>query len=432
MRAKRIFTGGQLVLVTLFFALAMNAQQTTTTQPAHQLPQDFKFAALTHQNPSYGRHQAVTGAHYGPLVAFNDNNEAAFLADFFDPRTGPVRGVFTSSGQEIAEDGAKIGDITVLQIRATEPFDLQFNARNEVAWIALISGRECGQAATCSALFINQMLTAVTFATPPSGYALGDNGKVTAPAGHSWLTPAAGVAKAAEKGKAASTGTAVAVEVAKHLPWFRLPGITIPTGPRSTPVSIDPVVLQPGQIAVEIAQGIPGMRSAQPGQVMQQKNAPFEVMAQLPYCATPPGGGWPDDWSRNANAAGPIASQRQEYVRGSFVSALHPQVHAWIKKTYYSADCRQIMVAAAESPGVTQEVISPAGMIAIFDAGEGVYRLNGVPPVALPAANNPIEDSIRINKRCAVLGVISFKRAGEDESALILGKPTKGGHCPTE
>jgi hypothetical protein len=196
-------------------------------------------------------------------------------------------------------------------------------------------------------------------------------------------------------------------------------------------VSIDPDVVQPGQIAVEIAQGIPGMQSAQSGQVVQQRRAPFEVTPQLPYCAPASGGSWPSAWSHNANAAGPIAGQRQEWA-GDVASAFHPQVHRWMKKTYFSADCREIMVAAIESPGVTQEVWASAGMLVSFDAGDAVYRLNGVPPVALPAANVPIEDGIRINRHCAVLAVVSFKHATDDESALVIGTPAKGGHCPTE
>ncbi len=56
-------------------------------------------------------------------------------------------------------------------------------------------------------------------------YALGDNGNITAPAGHYCMPPAAGgSATGADKGKAGSTATAVAVEVAKHMPWVRLPG----------------------------------------------------------------------------------------------------------------------------------------------------------------------------------------------------------------
>jgi hypothetical protein len=105
-----------------------------------------------------------------------------------------------------------------------------------------------------------------------------------------------------------------------------------------------------------------------PGQSAAQTKLPFEVTPQLPCCAPMPGGGWPQDWSRNANAAGPIASQRQEWVSGDFISVFHPQVRRWIKKTYFSADCRDILVAAAEFPGATKEVWSPVGLIASYDA----------------------------------------------------------------
>ncbi len=80
---KRTFTGCPLVLAALSLTLGIHAQQPTTTHPAQTITDDFNFVTLTRSNPSYGKHQSVTGAHYGPSVAFNDNNEAAFLADFF-------------------------------------------------------------------------------------------------------------------------------------------------------------------------------------------------------------------------------------------------------------------------------------------------------------------------------------------------------------
>lgn len=434
MNTKRFMTLIALLALLLcgpavFHMQQVHAQQSSSMHPTVSLPEDYHFSEITRHNPGFGMHQSVTGVHYGPLVAFSDTGEAVFVADFFDSRTGPVRGVFTSSGREIAEDEQRVGDITVLQIRTTEPFDLQINRGNEVAWIALIQARACGRTDTCLALFVGDRLAAVTFAGAPTAYALGDSGKITAPAGHYWMTPAAVAARIGNAGKAQSTAADVAVGIAKHFPAVHLPWVTIPTGTKSGPVIVDSGTVQPGVIAGEIAHGV--WSAAQGGEVSAvQKTAPFEPMAQLPYCAPPAGGGWPDDWSRNANGAGPIASQRQEYVRAGFISLFHPQVRAWIKKTLYSGDCRPILVAAGEYPGVTQEIWSPAGMVLSYDAGDSVYHLNGVPPVALPPADFPIEAGIRVNRRCQILAVVAFKHASEDEAALVLGTPTKPGHCP--
>jgi hypothetical protein len=448
MTKGRILIGGLIIMLASLFVLsavgqqptttqaglATGSQQTKTTQPAQIQPEtgirdDYSFVSALKENPTLGTHQSVTGAHY-ESVTFSDPGEAVFLAEFFDNRVGPVRGIFKTGGQAIAEDGEKVGDITVRNIRTTEPFDIQTNRQGEVSWVALIEAKECGTAATCIGLFQGKKLVAVTnSAIAPGAYSLGDDEKITMPLGHNWLTPAAGAA-AASAPDAKKPGW-----LQRHLAAaITLPSINLGRG----------VILKPGGCGPTWQQGpngpvqVGGCAPTQPGQVAQQRQpgqpvqekAPFGVLAQLPYCPTPVAV-WPNSWNGGANAAGPIGSARTEGTPGSFVSLLHPQVRQWRRKLFFATDCRAILAAAIESPGIgALELVTPVGVVASFDSADGVYRINGVPPVSLPPASNPIEDGARINRKCQVMLSVSFKRATGDESAIIIGTPTKPGHCP--
>ena len=429
---KFIFTGILLLcMAAVVLTVGAHAQQAGRGQVAAEtgMRADYNFAQLTHANPTYGKHESVTGAHYGPMVAFSDTGEATALAEFFDSRTGPVRAIVTTTGRLVVEDGQKIGDITVLRIRTEDAFDLQINKAGAVMWLGLIQAKECGLfGSTCFGLFGENRLLAVTAGTP-GGVALSDQGKVTA-AANNYMTPApGGIATTVGKGTAGSIAGSIGTSI-----WNQArSSIKIPGGKIPVPWSTAPIT-----IGAPTGNGLPGNLptvSGQPGQPIQaaQQKAQFEAMDQFPNCPTPQGA-WPGAWSANANAQGPITSGRQEGMTmgTSFISLLHPAVHRWFRKVYFGADCRMILTAAIESSSITQELWTPVGLVATFDADAGVYHFNGIPPVALPPANTPIESGVLINKRCAVLALVSVKHAPDDESALVIGTPTKPGHCPVE
>jgi hypothetical protein len=420
-----------LCMAAALLVPGIHAQQGKGLQIAQEtdLPKDFDFKLLTKETASYGSHRGITGAKYGPLIAFRDSGEAVAIVEFFDK--APVRAIVTTpTEREIAEEHMKIGDITVLQIRTAEPFDLQMNNKTgDVGWSALIEAKECGPAATCVGLFVESKLLAVTAAQHPSAWALTDDGKIAAAVNHNWVTPAPGGAATAE-GKGNAAGSIVGSVKNSVLNQIKN-SIRIPGGQINVPWSRAPITVgAPSGNPLPVPGAAPSV-AGQPGHPPVQQTAPFERMAELPYCTTP-SWAWPAGvWNGHADAAGPIASERQEPANFNFTSLFHPAIKRWQRKLYFASDCRLVLVAGVESPGVTQEIHSPVGLIASFDASN-LYRFNGVPPVALPPASEPIEDGIRLNRRCAVLALVSFKRAIDDESALIVGVPTREGHCAVE
>jgi hypothetical protein len=103
------------------------------------------------------------------------------------------------------------------------------------------------------------------------------------------------------------------------------------------------------------------------------------------------------------------------------------------RKLFFAVDCRPLIVAVTPLPGSTSaELWTPAGMLASFDPARGTYHFEGAGEAVLPPSSSPIESGIRINRSCRVLVPVTLRKPSGEDPSLIIGTPTKPGHCPAE
>lgn len=413
-RIPRIF------IALLLAATAIWGQQSTTTQPVQSITAPnfaYSMAEVLAKGATIGNHQFDSNAHLTGFPALSESGEVAFTVEFANGH----KGIFTSAvGRAVVEDGEDIGGgITVLQVTSARPGDVQI-ANGVVSYRGSFKGKGCGTA-ICNGLFVEKTLLAVQ-SSGAGTYTLGEDGKITAPAGNVWLAPVS-----------AGAGPAKGAAGPKIPWWIPRPVINIPNIP--IPVSI-PGTGRSGPVVVSTGPIRPGMpEPAQHPQAVPGAPGPslakFEITPTPAFCAAPAVTLFPLPWNSGASAAGPIGSARTDVTPWgqSYKSALHPAITGnWMRKLFFATDCRPLLMSLSANPGPALELFTPAGLLATFSAEKGLYDFGGgIPNVTLPPASAPIENGILISRSsCRVLVSVRFRTAGGEANGMIIGTPRAG------
>lgn len=393
---KRIFL---LTLIALIYATVVRAQPPTQTRPML----DYSFAPAIPLGTHIGDHIFQNNIRVSGPVAFDDSGRVAFYGQWFGAAVGGgnAKGVYTSN-RVVVEEGSKVGQSVVVAIINVRAGDLQMNGSGQVAYLATIDSKLCGTSSSCTGLFVDRDLRAIT-PSPTATYVLAEDGKIQSSAAGFWLKPA--VASGSKKswlGPVAATVQPMARQV-------KVPVLG--------PMVIAPKPVEVGQKAQTVANG--------------NQSAGFTAPTAYPNCPLPTGFEFPALWSGSANGAGPIGSTVPQQAWGLvYRTASQATKSNWQRKAFFSYDCRAILVAATQFGAPTaDELWTPSGLLASFDAANGVYHFAPVGDALLPPSSSPIEDGIRINRKCQVLILVTLRAASSSESALILATPNSPGHC---
>jgi hypothetical protein len=402
----------KLIIALLLAVTAICGQQTTTTQPAQSVTAPnfaYSMTDVLAKGATIGNHQFDNNAHLTGFPALSESGEVAFTVEFANGH----KGIFTSGGRAVVEDGEDIGGgITVLQVASARVGDVQI-ANTGVSYLASFKGKGCVTATCPRGLFTEKSLIAIQ-GSGGGTYTLGEDGKITAPAGNVWLTPTSGTESGAGKKSRKSFLSSFACGL---VPVVVTPNETGPGGIRIPSKAVNPCAVWAGQTAPQAAPQAPQL-------------AKFEITPTPAFCAAPAGATFPLPWSSGASAAGPIGTVRTDgpTLGQSYKSALHPLIGGnWTRKLFFATDCRPLLVSLSANPGPALEVFTPAGLLATFSAEKGLYDFGGgIPNVTLPPASSPIESGILINRHCQALVSVRYRTSAGEQIGMALGTPKAG------
>jgi hypothetical protein len=188
----------KLIIALLLAVTAIWGQQTTTAQPAQSVAAPnfaYSMADLLAKGATIGSHQFDSNAHLTGFPALSESGEVAFTVEFANGH----KGIFTSGGRAVVEDGEDIGGgVTVLQVTA-RPGAVQI-ANGVVSYLATFKSKSCATA-NCRGLFTEKTQIAV-LGSGAGTYTVGEDGRITTPPGNVWFAPAsAGAAPGKERGE---------------------------------------------------------------------------------------------------------------------------------------------------------------------------------------------------------------------------------------
>lgn len=413
MLVKKIFIGCLLVLVTLFVALGIYAQQPTTTQPAQPAAVSQTYHAAT---PAYTfQLEVATGKTIGDYpftantkivtVVVSDGGAVAMTAHRISGGTGSDQTVVLTRDRVVAKEGDTIDGKRLLRIA---PAVLAIANSGHVAYEALYT--EGGSGTPRAGVFVERAF-AMAFQPYASGdatdFELRDDDKVLMknlpppPVKRSWGVTT--ILRSMERDEY----TLLRVYLPRK-DWQEAWGWS--------------------RVGNDIERGVLS-RPPAPAQKPDKTGDDPSAAAQLPTQtkSTCKSGVFPlpHEWKMGADISGPVASHVYEDAPKGTVydSRIYGRLASPFRTIQYSADCRPLIVTIGDDAAEGRyELHTPAGLLT-YKTADGSYAFPGIAAKVIGGPFTRSDVHLRVTRTGQIILPVTLDSGG---FALLLATPVSG------